>query len=280
MRHLDLFSGIGGFALAARRVGWETAAFCENDKWCQDVLKKHWPDVPVYSDVRKLYRFADEYIPCPDCEEPYCELCEAHFAECECTGCSEFDDEIGEIDIITAGWPCQDLSVAGKGAGLAGERSGLFYDVARIIRALRPRYAVLENVSALLARGMGDVVGKLVEIGYDCEWHCIPASAVGAPHRRDRIWIIAYPFGHAPRHESGRRRGPIGTDPGCQFLEGWQPQGPTDRSELWGHAGWWATEPDVGRVANGVPRRVDRLRGLGNSIVPQVAEAIFRSLKC
>jgi DNA (cytosine-5)-methyltransferase 1 len=343
MRHLDLFSGIGGFALAARNVGWETVAFCEPDEWCQRVLAKHWPGVPIFPDIRKLCRYSSDYEPCPYCDEPYCDLCDAHFGECECEGAMNFDEEFGQIDIITGGFPCQDISSAGTKEGIEGKRSGLWTDLARVIGVLRPRYAVLENVSALLARGLDRVAGDLAEIGYDCIWHCIPASAVGAPHRRDRVWVIAYPhgdgwgreiigvekyeeleskrrdlsdglreagrrhgetrgtnaLGEPLRDESGRldgadgegqaesgndgkarpvARGPVGRDPGCQFLEGWQSCAPTYRSTLWDHTEWWATEPDVGRVAHGVPSPVDRLRGLGNAIVPQVVEMLFRTL--
>ncbi|MGY8962527.1 MAG: DNA cytosine methyltransferase, partial [Rhodospirillales bacterium] len=164
MKHLDLFSGIGGFALAARRVGWDTVGFCEIDPYCQKVLAKHWPGVPIYEDVTKLD-----------------------------------GTKVGPVDIITGGFPCQDISVAGKQVGIDGERSGLWSELARIIGEVRPRYAVLENVAALLSGDSGRwfqrVLGDLAEIGYDCEWHCIPASSIGAPHRRDRVWVIAYPGG-------------------------------------------------------------------------------------
>lgn len=173
MKHLDLFSGIGGFALAARRVGWQTVGFVENDEWCHRVLEKNFPGVPIHDDI-KTY-----------------------------TGAA------GSADLITAGWPCQDLSTAGQGAGLDGERSGLFFELARVIGEVRPRVVVLENVSALLVRGFDRVLGELVTLGYDCEWHCIPAAAVGAPHLRDRIWIIAYAdtVGDGLRHEQGRQHG-------------------------------------------------------------------------
>ena len=287
MKHLDLFSGIGGFALAARWVGWETVGFCEIDPYCQKVLAKHWPGVPIYDDVTKLQCGVKGYT-------------------------TDGTTTVGPIDVITGGFPCQDISYAGKGAGIDGERSGLWTELARLIGEVRPRYAVLENVAALLSRGLDRVAGDLVEIGYDCEWHCIPAAAVGAPHRRDRIWIVAYPAGdirrasgdevdYAPngsgtelRHANGQGE-PVGSvdakaselrsnvaDSIGARLERQLKAGPasrsTDRSSDGRDRGWWTTEPDVGRVANGVPRRVDRLRGLGNAIVPQVAQVIFEAI--
>jgi DNA (cytosine-5)-methyltransferase 1 len=160
---LDLFSGIGGFSLGLERTGgFKTVAFCEIEPFPRKVLVKHWPEVPQYEDVRTLTaeRLAADGI---------------------------------AVDVICGGFPCQDISTAGKGAGLAGERSGLWREIARLVGELRPSYVIVENVSALLGRGLGTVLGDLAEIGYDAEWHCIPASHVGAPHRRDRIWIVAYP---------------------------------------------------------------------------------------
>lgn len=158
LRVLDLFAGIGGFSLGLERTGgFETAAFCEIDPFCRRVLARHWPEVPQYEDVRTL------------------------------TAKRLAADGITGIDVITGGFPCQDISVAGRAAGLAGERSGLFYEIARLVSELEPRYVILENVAALLGRGLSDVLGALAEIGYDAEWHCIPASYVGAPHIRDRI---------------------------------------------------------------------------------------------
>lgn len=161
MRVLDLFSGIGGFSLGLERAGHKTVAFCEFDKKAQLVLKKHWPDLPIYDDVRTLTK-----------EKLH-------------------NDGIKEIDIICGGFPCQDISLAGKGAGLAGERSGLWTEFHRLIKEIQPKYAIIENVAALRSRGLDQVLRSLAEIGYDAEWHCIPAAAVGAPHRRDRVWIVA-----------------------------------------------------------------------------------------
>ena len=258
MRHLDLFSGIGGFALAARRVGWETVGFCEIDHYCQKVLAKHWPGVPIYDDVTKY------------------------------TGTA------GAADIITGGFPCQDISVAGRGAGIEGSRSGLWSDLCRIIGEVRPRYAVMENVSALLARGLERVLGDMAEIGYDCEWHCIPASVVGAPHQRDRIWIVAYPT--QPRELEYKKR----ADESQKSMEtttaktwGQRVQGIIKKSLQEQHSFSWCKdfggieelqgrsdipEPILWRINDGVSFGVDRLRGLGNAIVPQVAEAIFRAI--
>jgi len=199
LRVLDLCSGIGGFSLGLERTGgFETVAFCEIEKFPRKVLAKHWPDVPIFHDVRKLYRFAADMIDCPEgCDEAFCDLCSKHFFECDCIGCSEFEDEVGAIDIITGGFPCQDISVAGKQAGIEASRSGLWTELCRLISELQPQFAIVENVTALLAghdgRWFQRILGDLAEVGYDCEWHCIPASELGAHHHRDRIWIIAYP---------------------------------------------------------------------------------------
>lgn len=169
LKVLDLFSGIGGFALGLEAAGMETVAFCEVAPSCRHLLATHWPEVPCYDDVKTL------------------------------TGERLAADGI-RVDALCGGFPCQDLSYAGKGAGLAGERSGLWFEIARILRELRDlgrpvRIVILENVSALLGRGLGVVLGDLAALGYDAEWDCIPASAVGAPHQRDRIWIVAYARG-------------------------------------------------------------------------------------
>jgi DNA (cytosine-5)-methyltransferase 1 len=162
---LDLFSGIGGFSLGLERTGgFRTVAFCEIAPKCRHLLNHHWPEVPTYDDVCTLS--ADRLRA----------------------------DGIA-VDAICGGFPCQDISFAGKGAGLAGERSGLWREYARLIRELRPRVVLVENVAALLGRGLGDVLGDLAALGYHAWWDCIPASAVGAHHRRDRVWIVAYPGG-------------------------------------------------------------------------------------
>lgn len=177
LRHLDLFAGIGGFSLGLERSGLsETVAFCEIEKYCQKVLKKHWPDVPIYDDVRELTNERLE------------------------------SDGITNIGIITGGFPCQDISVAGNQKGIGAERSGLWSELCRIIGEVRPDYAIIENVTALLSGDNGRwfqrVLWDLSQIGYSCEWHCLAASQFGAHHHRDRVWIIAYPC--AERRDGGR----------------------------------------------------------------------------
>lgn len=227
LRILDLFSGIGGFSLGLERTGgFETAGFCEIDPFCRRVLAAHWPDVPCHDDVRTM-----------------------QFTE-------------GMADVVTAGFPCQDVSYAGAGAGLAGERSGLYREVVRAVRMVRPLHAILENVAALLGRGLGTVLGDMAEIGYDAEWHCIPASAVGAPHRRDRIWIMAHAHGAGLEGRWGNVK--------CSG----------ERSSWAGVSAedWSKPHPDLYREPDGVSGRMDRLKALGNAVVPQIPEIIGRAI--
>jgi len=268
LRVLDLFSGIGGFSLGLERTGgFETVAFCEIEDYPRRVLAKHWPGVPIYDDVRTL------------------------------TADTLRRDGIA-VDVICGGFPCQDISSAGKGAGLAGERSGLWKEYARIVGELQPKFVLVENVAALLGRGLGDVLGDLAALGYDAEWHCIPACAIGAPHRRDRIWIVAYA-------NSINRRGRAAGCDGAKIDNGGSAMAYSDgehgKNGAWLHAGLyqppkitsvkqssgnggrranreWDFEPDVGRVAHGVPSRVDRLKGLGNAVVPQIPELIGQAI--
>jgi DNA (cytosine-5)-methyltransferase 1 len=148
MRVLDLFSGTGGFSLGLERAGMETVAFCEIEPFCREILKKHW-EVPIYDDIRTL------------------------------TAATLERDGI-VADVICGGFPCTDLSLAGKRAGLEGERSGLWGEYRRIISEVRPRWAIVENVTGLLSLGFGTVLGDLAALGYDAVWDCIPAAAVGA----------------------------------------------------------------------------------------------------
>jgi DNA (cytosine-5)-methyltransferase 1 len=254
----SLFAGIGGFDLGFERAGYDIRWQVEINAYCRAVLRKHWPDARRYGDVRRVG---------------------AHNLEA--------------VDVICGGFPCQDISVAGAGAGLEGARSGLWSEYRRVIRELRPRYVVVENVSALLGRGLGTVLGDLAACGYDAEWDCIPASAVGAPHRRDRVWIVAYANGPGlqGRHSailreraSERAIGPSGAFVADADHKS-KSRGTFDDGARIGLQAftraheWWRTEPDVGRVAHGVPARVDRLRGLGNAIVPQIATWIAERIK-
>lgn len=280
-RLLDLFSGIGGFSLGLERSGgFKTVAFCEIEEFPRKVLKKHWPEVPIYDDVRTLT--ADRLAA----------------------------DGIG-VDAICGGFPCQDISTAGRGAGIDGERSGLWAEYARLVGELRPKYVLVENVAALLGRGLDRVLGDLAALGYDAEWHCIPASTVGAHHRRDRLWIVAYADVAERRALGGTRHGLAESQNGVlQWQEGSGRSGSSGKAvaytECFGQQGQrqsvqpsrstprlhrqavdaiagcvgevWCTEPDVGRVADGVPSRVDRLKGLGNAVVPQIPELIGRAI--
>jgi DNA (cytosine-5)-methyltransferase 1 len=286
LRVLDLFSGIGGFSLGLDRAGgFETVAFCEIEPFPRRVLAKHWPEVPCYDDVTKL------------------------------TGDILERDGITGIDVITGGFPCQDISVAGKQAGLGkGTRSGLWSEIVRLIGELAPRYVIVENVSALLSgpseqRGgwFGSILGDLAECGYNAEWENIPAAAVGAPHRRERVWIVAYPNGTG--HNRKKKSSVYSASHGKGFADNagyacgqndvadsasqrQQGQGqfkqpisaatPSNRqASIFGAirvTRKWSVEPDVGRVANGVPKRVDRLKGLGNAVVPQIPELIGRAI--
>ena len=264
----DLFSGIGGFSLAAEWTGWETIWFSEIDDYASKVLKKHWPAVPNLGDITK--------IDWSSVERP---------------------------DLLCGGFPCQPVSLAGKGLAQDDER-WLWPEFARAIHDLRPRYVVVENVPGLLARGMGDVLGDLAAIGYDAEWQVLSAADVGAPHLRRRVWIVAHPNG-------GRELQPQGSEPDERGRVGdGGPPSPvahpecvnTGRYGEWwpSGVGWWEREPGealritrergrqedgvpdleslLGRVAHGVPSRVDRLKCLGNAIVPQCAYRIFQRI--
>jgi len=246
MQVLDLFAGIGGFTLGLEATGMKTVAFCESDKYCKKVLAKNWPEVPIYDDVRELT--ADRLLA----------------------------DGI-RVDVITGGFPCVDISRAGAAwlpiDGLKAERSGLWQQFARLIGEIRPHYAIVENVPNLLnghgGAWMADILGGLAEIGYDAEWHCIPASSLNAQHHRDRVFILSYP--HEQRLQGGGKAGDIS-------CEGQEP-----RHELIARrhrVSWseWETEPSLDRVVNGLPHRAHRVRVLGNAIVPQIATMIGNAI--
>jgi len=246
MRHLDLFSGIGGFALAAQNV-WgqdhEILSFCEIDPYAQKVLKRHWPTTPIAEDVREIK-----------------------------------GDGFENIELITGGFPCQDLSHAGLRKGFDGERSSLYTEMLRIISEGKPRCAVFENVTGLLTGDDGGWFGKflydLASIGYDAEWHCISAANLGYPHKRERVWIIANPVCMGPQESEENINWP-------KRYEGiYRPRPSSDISRDL-PIKWEDCEgncPDI-RKGDGIPNGLHRIRGLGNSIVPQIAEEIFRAIK-
>ena len=260
MRMLDLFSGIGGFAYAAKEVfgtDLEMVGFCDIDEYCFKVLEKNFPGVPIFNDVQKL------------------------------TGKS-----LGRVDMICGGFPCQDISRAGKGLGIEkGKRSGLWSEFHRLIGELRPRFSIIENVSTLTSRGLNIVLRDLAEIGYDAEWQCIGAYEVGARHRRDRIWIVAYPSSLRPCREKTNRELGWERPSICDIKDRdkWG-EGSLLESRLggmvYGIPNWiyetWREEP------KGIPRqsrstnkdkRKERMIALGNSIVPQIPMLIMRRIK-
>ena len=286
MQVLDLFAGIGGFTLGLERAGFETVAFCEIDPYAQKVLKKNWPGVPIYDDVRTIT--AERLV----------------------------SDGIS-VDVITGGFPCQDISVAGHQQGIEGERSGLWSECARLLGELQPRYAIFENVTNLLNGERGAwfkrVLWDISQIGYDAEWHCIPASELGAR----TITEIGYGLLPTPtvatihasmkahRKEADRLHSKGQNTLGAEVSRMW----PTPNASTGGTmSNWnrvrpsgqpaqltlqticeniarttgqtlWRSEPDVGRVANGIPSRSHRLKCLGNAVVPLIPELIGRAIR-
>ena len=281
MRVLDLFSGIGGFSLGLEWAGMETVAFCEIDEFCRKILNKHWPDVPQYNDVRTLTK---ERLN---------------------------NDGITNISVLCGGFPCQDISVAGNQAGISkNTRSGLWSECARLLGEIRPQYAIFENVTALLNGAGGDwfkrVLWDISKVGYDAEWHCIPASELGAYHHRDRVWIICYPnstqrerrslpggvFKSQSEFNSRGGNGRTSENVADTISQRQPRQGQYEQSIFaeafknrqtvnafaGGTPDIWKTQSSLGRVADGVPNRSHRLKGLGNAVVPQVVELIGRAI--
>jgi len=250
LRVLDLFSGIGGFSLGLERTGgFETVAFCEIEPFPRKVLAKHWPEVPCYEDVTKL------------------------------TGDILARDGIA-VDVITGGFPCQDISTAGKQAGIGeGTRSGLWSEIVRLIGELSPRFVIVENVANLLSgpseqRGgwFGRVLGDLAECGYDAEWENIPAAALGAHHRRERVWIVSYP--NSDRLEKKPAKTVLFDEAGGSRLRG-------RFSEMDSQAIWVGPRP-IGAVpmamGNGFPEWLGDIKGAGNAVIPQIPELIGRAI--
>ena len=241
MRVLDLFSGIGGFALGLERAGMDTTAFCEIKPHSRAVLAKHWPGVPCYHDITTL------------------------------TGDQLARDGL-TFDVICGGFPCQDISAAGRGEGIEGSRSGLWSHYARLIGEVRPRWVIIENSPMLRTRGADRVLGDLEREGYACWPVVVGAVHAGAPHKRQRAFVLA----HTDRDNGGSRRSGR-LDPGSARQQ--ESERALQRSNP-SRAGatQWSIEPAVGRMAHGVPSRVDRIAALGNAVVPQVVEAIGRAI--
>ena len=237
MRVLDLFSGIGGFALAGQWV-WgndhEIVGFCEIDKYCHKVLNKNFPGVPIYEDIRKLN-----------------------------------GKDFKNIDLITGGFPCQDISVAKPdGKGIDGNRSGLWSEMYRVLGVVRPKFAIIENVANIINRGLERVICDLTRIGYDCEWQMLEGYQVGLPHKRRRIFIIAYPNSLRQKYNFQKK------------IQGFEPvprQLYRSTQDIVGR--WDLCEPLVYRSGLGIPNWVDRIKGLGNAIVPQVAYKVMKMIK-
>lgn len=239
LKVLDLFSGIGMFSYGLHKTGlYETVAFCEWDEQCQQVLKKNYSSIPCYKDIKDL-EWRGGYLYSED------------------SGVTTFTD----VDVIVGGFPCQDISYAGKGAGIKGERSGHWKHYWRLINEIRPKAAIIENVSALRTRGLDVVLSDLNEVGYDAEWHCIPASHCGAPHSRDRIWILAY-----RRGERGSGLVPL-VSLGEVRQGGWR--GKEDLQQVYSspfRRSDSRPEPLLRRMDVRYPRRLDRLKQVGNTV--------------
>ena len=272
LNELALFAGAGGGILGSHLLGWNTICAVERDAYAAQVLAQRQNDgilrpFPIWSDV-----------------------------------CS-FDGKPwnGIIDVISGGFPCQDISVAGKGAGIEGHRSGLWTEMARIIGEVRPRFVLVENSPMLVGRGLARVIGDLAKMGYDAHWARLSASNFGAPHRRDRLWLVAHTqgIGLLPKGLSSREKTEstlsriqsqdVGHTSGIRLQgqrQSWfsfdpaeNPEGQTNRTfyERVGHV--WGIESRLGRVADGVAHRVDRLKASGNGQVPEVARSAFKILR-
>lgn len=271
MTYATTFSGIGGWEIGLNACGWELKWQCECDPFCRTLLNERF-GVPIYDDIRTV---------CGQNPPP--------------------------VDALIGSPPCQPFSVAGKKRGASDERH-LYPAFLGLVRHIKPRWVLMEQVPAILTIDRGRVFGSylagLAALGFDIVWHCIPACAVGAPHRRDRVWIMAHAqraWGREqlrtnaerePLSKAERKEGAFGIRSSsenvadcernglevvpCQQRDNDAKFSPTQRSDLW--RDWWETEPNIRRVANGIPFRVDRLKGLGNAVVPQIPFLIGQSI--
>lgn len=250
VNELALFAGAGGGILGGKLLGWETVCAVERDAYAAQVLAQRQNDgilrpFPIWSDVRS------------------------------------FDGKPwrGIIDVISGGFPCQDISTAGKGKGIEGEKSGLWKHMARIISEIRPQFVLVENSPLLVRRGLAVVIGDLAEVGYDAQWCRISALDEGAPHERDRIWIVAKNMDNTISERCDQGRLYHREDDGNQLSSASEHtvQNPIICTAA-GHDNW-PSEPGMGRVAHGLAHRVDRIKALGNGQVPRVVAAAFSVLK-
>ena len=270
LKLIDTFSGIGGFSLAAEQIvgGFETVAFVECEPYAQKILKKHWPNVPIYDDIR-TYR-----------PEPY------------------------SARVVVGGFPCQDISNAGRGEGITEtSRSGLFHHLMRVIRLVRPDFIVLENVAAILNNGLDTVLGELHSAGFDAEWATFPATMVGAAHQRDRWWLVGYRSNSISVNDRSKSKIQAGgnsltrsitSDSQSIRVEGSRKKGEQVQLEMeqtrlskWRYErdmlsnDWrsYSPKPVLGRGSDGLRNRVDRLRCLGNTVVPACAAIPLQRVK-
>ena len=279
LKHLDLFSGIGGFSLGLESAGLvETVAFCDFDKYCQQLLKKNFPGVPIYEDVKEL-----------------------NYDKLKADG-------IDTIDIITGGYPCQPFSVAGRKKGEEDPRH-VWPEMFRLVQELRPTWVIGENVGGHIKLGLDTVLENLESKGYSTRTFSISASSIGANHKRERVWIIANLADSQRKRLEGLNEKSSPLSRKDQGSQSWdessrnndvansegsnrneheidREHGKASSQEIFGNGSsvsgvstWWSVEPDVGRVAHGVPNRVDRLKCLGNSVVPQIPYVIGLSIK-
>ncbi len=273
MNELALFAGAGGGILGGKLLGWRTVCAVEWEKYPACVLAARQndgvlPPFPIWDDVQT------------------------------------FDGKPwrGIVDVISGGFPCQDISIAGKGDGLDGERSGMWKEMARIIGEVRPRYTFIENSPMLTSRGLERVLADLAKMGFDAEWGVLSAADIGANHKRERIWIVgrntkwqlahANGIGHLHRKSEvnatiGRFNALSNTPSSCskvsnsssKNVEGHElPIGTSERYFAFGSNSWWSVEPNVDRVADGVAARVDRLKAIGNGQVPLCAATAWNIL--
>ncbi len=280
----SLFSGVGGIELGFEQAGFETKWFIENDTYAQAILKKRFPNAKIYGDIKEV----------------------------------DFRS-ILKVQVLTGGFPCQDISNAGKRVGITGSRSSLWKYYYKAIRILRPKIAFIENVSALLGRGLDVVLADLAKIGYDAEWYCVSASSVGANHQRDRIFIIAYPFNSNGRRDNWKqcqkgiqeeakdvsntnwkgqqrkwqikvRHTEFSNSKSIRFRGGDMQDNTWNKSKNKQNRNksrskvkqyLWSNESKsrICRVANGIPNRIHRIKCLGNAVVPQVAEVFAKAIK-